>query len=205
MNKSRREPQTHVTPDPRVFSDYKVIIFDPDTLDVINILHQIPKGVEKIEALKRTFKGLAFTLYKGKVPEGGKSLKFVDNDLIKVKDPNITAALNTPFALMDPQDFPHPVVFPDREYILTIKSTVENGRIYRHTEGFPVRLKVQNGTLSRTFIAEYDGKATVRFSTKGLKPNTNFSIQISTEDYPQVILLGIVKDTAHLKNDTEET
>jgi hypothetical protein len=168
--------------DPRVFEDYKLIIYDPETLAVKEMLLDVPKGAS-LATIKNNKEGFSFGFYKGEMPSNYRKYRFVNGNLIRRQEPYLFLEVNTPFYLKDSAGYLIPIVLTEDSYTVTIKSVTTNGRVFTHDTGKKLRLTPTQGTLNNTFISNHKGKSSVILSTKNTRPLSPIMIKCESKSF----------------------
>ena len=195
-----KKPKTLINPDSRVFSEYALVVYDSENLDVLEIINTIPKGAD-IKIFKEHLnlridkkKNISLGLFKGRVPHDS-MLKYVAGELIPVFEPTISVGINTPF-LIDTPVGPLCTIVCGEEYKVSITSMLENGRAYYHSNKFPIRITTTAGELSNDFIGDYNGKSSVKFKTSEESIGKKIHITVESERFEKTILeLYCLKDS----------
>lgn len=167
--------------DPRVFSEYSMVFYNSNTLEVIQVLQSIPRG----NCLKNLQKGISIGdmsvgLYKGTVPTLTHKFKYIDGDLIPVSPPNLAINIDSPLAIRDSQGLLLPMAIIGESYELTIMSLVDNGRIFRYQDPHPLRISSNKGKLSDTYIPEFTGKSKLNLRIEDITPGNNLLIKVES-------------------------
>lgn len=188
MNKNKRIPDTLKTLDPRVFSEYSLVFYDPTTLDVAQVIKNIPKGVD-LERMQRGMEVGKFSvgLTRGKVPAASRR-KYVDGEIIPLSDPNLLVSMNTPFAIRGEDGYLTPLILINEEYKVTIRSVVENGRIYRYIVDHPLRVNASKGMLNRNSCLTFKGKETIKFKSVGISSGDIVHIKVRSPFLRETLL-----------------
>jgi len=188
MNSNRRIPDTLKNLDPRVFSEYSLVFYDPTTLDVAQVIKSVPKGVD-LEKMQRGMELGTFSvgLTKGKIPTASRR-KYVDGEVIPLSDPNIVLSINTPFAIRGEDGYLTPLITINEEYKVTVKSIVENGRIYRYIKDHPLRINATKGMLSRNSCLTFKGKETIKYKSVGINSGDVAHIKVKSPYLRETLL-----------------
>tara|TARA_R110000824_G_scaffold90756_10_gene221425 strand:- start:1558 stop:2136 length:579 start_codon:yes stop_codon:yes gene_type:complete len=151
--------------DPRVFEDYTLVIYDPDTFLVKEMLVDVPKGADLAD-IKTSKAGFSFGFYRGPMPDDYKQYRFINGELIQQHAPILFLEADTPFYIKDPAGFLVPLLLSQDSYTISIKSITREGRIFTHNTGSALRLECTHGSLSKDFIENHTGKSDVILDTK---------------------------------------
>lgn len=195
-----KNPKILTNPDPRVFSEYALVVYNSENLDVLEIINTIPKGAdirifkERLNLRIDEKKNISIGLFKGIVPKS-EMLKYVAGDLIPVYEPKIVLRVDTPF-LVDSQVGPVCTIICGEEYEIDILSQIEDGRTYYHAKSFAVRIETTEGELDKGFIGEYNGKSAIKFKTSEESIGKKIHITVESERFEKTILeLYCLKDS----------
>lgn len=171
--------------DPRVFSSRGMVIFDPDTGEVIHTIKPIPRGMD-VDNLKLTFTGMSIDTFEGDVPECARK-KFVGGKFFPMRNPQMRVKLNSPYLCPDPFDADNivPCIVAGTEYLLIVECSTEDGLVYRHKgDEFVVRLTSTAGLLSKVYYKKFPGKGKIKFSSEGVPQNSVLTIQVLSKLLP---------------------
>jgi hypothetical protein len=196
MSKAKKKPKKKQL-DNRVFSEFSLVIYDPLTLGVKEVMPNVPKGVDLVTLQDRT-QGFSFGFYKGKTPLNYHRYKFVNGKLLAKAQPIFFMEAETPFYVKDAMGYMVPVIIRGSEVRITAKSLTNNGRVYTHKTRRPLRFEASGGEISHSYLPKYTGSSSIILTTKDMTAKKALikctSKHFGVISLPLMITSGIIND-----------
>jgi len=181
--------------DRRVFHDYGLVIYNSNTLEVIESIYPLAKSVD-LESIKTSFQGFSISPFKGEDPRTARR-KFVNGKIIPLEDPRLFIFADAPYYGIDPSENRYMIpALPVGMSCGIIIKTLVNGVQYKYLDSKKkqptVRITATRGRLKTIFMPFFNGSYSTEFFAENVDKNSIVTVESRSNGMSATLKIAIV-------------